>query len=192
MDLQKINVKFFFTESQPVPLTDFIDIFHSWIQGSDGVYHDVADYSHMQAGPGIVLVADDANVSIDETGHRRGLLFSQKRKLPGSNLEKLSVTVRSALENCRRLEQEPALRGRLRFAGNQVEIVVNDRLIAPNSDEVFEAIRPEIDFLARRLYASANFTLSRNGEDARQRLKVTILTPFLVETNMLLNNLQSI
>jgi hypothetical protein len=90
------------------------------------------------------------------------------------------------------LEQEPALRGRLRFAGNQVEIVVNDRLIAPNSDEVFEAIRPEIDFLARRLYASANFTLSRNGEDARQRLKVTILTPLLVEMNMLLNNLQSI
>ncbi|HXV84727.1 MAG TPA: hypothetical protein VEG60_33185 [Candidatus Binatia bacterium] len=192
MELQKINAKVFTAEPNQVPLTEFIDVFHGWIQASDGVYHDIADYSHMQAGPGIVLVADDANVSIDETGNRRGLLYSQKRKLPGSNLEKLSAVVRSALEYCRRLEQEPALRGRLRFAGNQVEIVVNDRLIAPNTDEVFETIRPEIDFLARRLYASAYFTLSRNGEDPRQRLRLAILMPLSVEMSMLLNNLQSI
>ncbi|HEY3154720.1 MAG TPA: hypothetical protein VGK65_23870, partial [Candidatus Binatia bacterium] len=62
MDLQKINVKFFAVEKEPVPLTAFIDIFHSWIQASDGIYHDVADYSHMTNGPGIVLVAHDANV----------------------------------------------------------------------------------------------------------------------------------
>ena len=192
MELQKINVKVFAAEPNQVSLTDFIDVFHAWIQASDGVYHDVADYSHMQAGPGIVLVADDANVSIDETDNRRGLLFSQKCKLPGSNQEKLSTTVRSALENCRRLEQEPALCGKLKFSGNEVEIVLNDRLIAPNTEEAFEVIRPEMDFLARRLYASANFTLSRNGEDARQRMRVTILTPLPVETSILLNNLQSI
>ena len=83
MDLQKINAKFFAAEPNKVPLTDFIDIFHGWIQATDGVYHDVADYSHMQAGPGIVLVADDANVSIDETGNRRGLLYSQKGNMTG-------------------------------------------------------------------------------------------------------------
>ena len=59
----------------------------------------------MQAGPGIVLVADDTNVSIDETGNRRGLLYSQKGKLSGSNLEKLNTVLRSALENCQRLEK---------------------------------------------------------------------------------------
>ena len=63
MDLQKLNVKFFVEPGSTVPLTDFIDIFHSWIQATDGVYHDVADYSHMQAGPGIVLVANDANLA---------------------------------------------------------------------------------------------------------------------------------
>jgi hypothetical protein len=192
MDLQKINVKVFFAESQPIPLTDFIDIFHSWIQGSDGVYHDVADYSHMQAGPGIVLVASDANVSIDETDSRRGLLYSQKSKLNGSNLEKLNTVLRAALENCQRLEQEPALRGKLRFVGNQVQIMVKDRLAAPNTGETFERIRPEIDFLARCLYASTNFTLSCDAKDPRQPLNVTISTPLLVETTTLLNNLQTI
>jgi hypothetical protein len=192
MELQKINVKVFTEEPNQVPLTDFVDVFHSWIQATDGVYHDVADYSHMEAGPGIVLVADDANVSIDETGNRRGLLYSQKRKLNGSNLEKLTTVVRSALENCQRLEQEPALRGKLRFAGNQVEILVNDRLIAPNSGEIFEKIRPEIDFLARCLYASTNFTLSWNAQDPRQRLRVAINTPLTIEIRTLVNNLQTI
>jgi hypothetical protein len=192
VELQKINVKVFTEEPNQVPLTDFIDVFHSWIQATDGVYHDVADYSHMKAGPGIVLVADDANVSIDETGNRRGLLYSQKRKLSGSNLEKLSTVLRSALENCQRLEQEPALRGKLRFAGNQVEILVNDRLIAPNSGEVFEKIRPEIDFLARCLYASTNFALFWNTKDPRERLSVTISTPLTIEIKTLVNNLQTI
>jgi hypothetical protein len=192
MELQKINIKVFSTEPNKVPLTDFIDIFHGWIQATDGVYHDVADYSHMQAGPGIVLVADDANVSIDETDNRRGLLYSQKSKLGGSNLEKLSAVLRSALENCHRLEEEPALRGKLRFSGNQVEILVNDRLLAPNKGEVFEELRPEIDFLARRLYASTNFKLSRNRQDTRHRLNMTISTPLSFETKTLLNNLQAI
>jgi hypothetical protein len=192
MELQKINVKVFTAEPNNIPLTDFIDIFHNWIQVTDGVYLDVADYSHMKAGPGIILVADDANVSIDETGNRRGLLYSQKSKLSGSNLEKLSTVLRSALENCQRLEQEPALDGKLRFAGNQVEIVVNDRLVAPNTGEAFEEIRPEIDFLGRRLYASTNFTLLRDHEDPRHRLNVTLSTPLSFETKTLLNNLQAI
>jgi hypothetical protein len=192
MELQKINVKVFTAEPNKVPLTDFIDIFHGWIQATDGVYLDVADYSHMQAGPGIVLVADDANVSIDETGNRRGLLYSQKGKLSGSNLEKLNTVLRSALENCQRLEQEPALRGKLRFVGNEVEILVNDRLVASNTSDAFEEIRPEIDFLGRRLYASTNFTLLRNHEDPRHRLNVTLSTPLSFETKTLLNNLQAI
>jgi hypothetical protein len=192
MELQKINVKVFTAEPNKVPLTDFIDVFHGWIQATDGVYLDVADYSHMQAGPGIVLVADDANVSIDETGNRRGLLYSQKSKLSGSNLEKLSTVLGTALENCQRLEEEPVLRDKLRFAGNQVEIVVNDRLVAPNTGEAFEEIRPEIDFLARRLYSTTNFTLLRNQQDTRQRFNVTISTPLSFETKTLLNNLQAI
>lgn len=192
MELQKINVKVFTVEPNKIPLTEFIDIFHGWIQATDGVYHDVADYSHMQAGPGIVLVANDANVGIDETGNRRGLLYSQKSKLSGSNVEKLSTVLRSALENCQRLEEEPALDGKLRFAGNEVEIVVNDRLVAPNTEETFDEIRPDIDFLARRLYATTNFTLVRNQEDPRVRLNVTLRTPLSFETKTLLKNLQAI
>src|SRR5262245_15472029 len=192
MELLKINVKILTEGLNKVPLTDFINIFHGWIQATDGVYQDVADYSHMQAGPGIVLVADDANVSIDETNNRRGLLYRKKSKVSGSNLEKLTKVVRSTLENCYRLEEEPSLRGKLRFSCNQVEILVSDRLLAPNTSDAFEEIRPEIDFLARRLYASTNFMLARKTDDPRHRLNVTLTTPLAFETKTLLNNLQAI
>ena len=96
MELQKLNVKIFTERPNSVALTNFIDVFHGWIQASDGVYHDVADYSHMQAGPGIVLVANDAHVSIGESGGRRGLVFSQKAPLAGSNQTKLRVVLRAA------------------------------------------------------------------------------------------------
>jgi hypothetical protein len=189
MELQKINIKFFAADSHNPPLTDFIDLFHGWIQATDGIYHDVADYSHMQAGPGIVLVAHDANVSIDETDNRRGLLYNQKTRLLGSNQERLRHVCRAALENCLRLEEEPALRGQLRFLGGEAAISLNDRLLAPNTEESFREIKPEIEFLARALFGGANFTLTRN-RDPRQRLSVFIKAARPVDLKQLLRNLQ--
>ena len=191
MELQKIAVKVFAADPNVVPLPHFIDIFHRWIQASDGAYHDVADYSHMQSGPGIVLVASEANVAIDETGHRRGLLYSQKCNLSGSNVEKLTRVVRSALANCCRLEEEPTLQGKLKFSGQPIVITVNDRLVT-NTGEVFEQIMPEIDFLARHLYGSTDFITIHNQEDPRHRLSVTLTTPLALETRTLLHNLQTI
>lgn len=191
MELQKINVKFFTEEKAPIPLPAFIDIFHSWIQATDGIYHDVADYSHMRAGPGIVLVAEDANLSVEETENRRGLLFSQKSRLSGSNQAKLRAVVRSALENCRRLEQEPALRGKLKFSPNEILMLVNDRLIAANTEESFQEIKPEIESVGRVLFGETGLRLNRD-RDPRKRLNVRIKSSRPVELEGLLSNLRAI
>src|SRR4051794_568792 len=127
MELQKIAVKVFADGGKEIPLPVFIDVFHKWIQASDGVYQDVADYSHMQAGPGVVLIANEANVSIDEAENRRGLLHSRKAHLDGSNQEKFRAVLRSALDNCRRLEGDAALCGKLTFPANEIAITINDR-----------------------------------------------------------------
>src|SRR4029434_6048842 len=127
MELQKLNVKIFAEPPHRAALADFIDVFHGWIQSTDGIYHDVSDCTHMQDGAGVLLVADDANVSIDESENRRGLLFSQKRPLKGSNHEKLVTVVRAALENCRRLEEEPRFKGSIRFAGSELTETIKHR-----------------------------------------------------------------
>jgi hypothetical protein len=189
MELQKINVKFFVAEADTVPLTAFIDLFHGWIQTTDGIYHDVADYSHMHAAAGIVLISSEANISIDETGNRRGLVYNCKRHLRGSHRERLREVFRAALENCRRLEQEPALNGQIKFLGNEALISINDRLLAPNSQESFEKMKPEIESFARTLYAGEEIVLQREG-DPRKRLSVHIKTARPASVDQLLNNLQ--
>jgi hypothetical protein len=181
MVLQKIAVKVFAETPSEIALTDFIDIFHNWIQTSDGVYHDVADYSHMQAGSGIVLVANEANVSIDETGNRRGLLYNYKAQLGGSNREKIRKVLRSAFENCLRLEREPSLEGKLKFSTDELVFFINDRLLAPNTTETLAALKPDLEGAVRDLVGDAGFTFEHNP-DPRQRFSVTVrVKPFQLD-----------
>jgi hypothetical protein len=181
MELQKINVKFFVAEPNKVPLTDFIDIFHGWIQATDGVYHDVADYSHMQDGPGIVLVAADANVSLDDTEGRRGLLYKQKAPLQGSNQEKLRYVVRSALENCLRIEKDPSLAGKIKFRGEETEITINDRLIAPNAEASLLELKADAVRFLDKLYCGSTVSIEPNNEPREcLGLKVKAAKPFTI------------
>jgi len=190
MELQKINVKFFVADPERVHLEEFINVFNTWIQSSNGEFYDVADYSHVHDGPGIVLVAHEANVSIDGTGGRLGLLYNRKQPLSGTNRERLRFVFRSALENCRKLEQDSALRGRLSFLGNEATLLINDRLIAPNTEEVFEEVRPDIQALAQSLYQGADVTLER-GQDPRERFNVAIKSTRPFDLLTVLKNLDT-
>lgn len=189
MELQKLGVKFFVEPPNAVPLTDFIEIFHGWIQATDGIYHDVADYSHMQSGPGVILVANDANLHIDETGGRRGLLYSRKAPLSGTNQEKLRMVFRLALENCRKLEEEPALRGKLRFTANETAISLNDRLLGSNTEECFQELKREVGPFVKQLFGDAEVSFERD-EDPRQRLNVHLKTSAAVDLRKTLDRLQ--
>ncbi len=189
MELQKLTVKLFVEPPNAVPLSDFIEIFHGWIQATDGIYHDVADYSHMQSGPGIILVANDANLHIDETGGRRGLLYSRKAPLSGTNQEKLRTVFRLALENCRKLEDESALRGKLRFAANEATISLNDRLIASNTVESFEELKSDVEPFAKQLFDGSKISFGRDA-DPRQRVNVHLKTSAVIDLRKTLDRLQ--
>lgn len=190
MELQKINVKFFVENPDGISLTAFIPIFNSWIQASDGDYYDIADYSHMHAGAGIVLVAHEANISMDNAEGRVGLLYNRKQPLAGSNQERLRSAFKSALAYCRRVEEEPYLQGRLRFKGGEALFLVNDRLSAPNTEQTFDSLRPDLEDLARTMYGGAEFALERRGEPKR-RFGVLIRTPAPFEIATLSRNLGS-
>ena len=190
MNLQKINIKFFVENPDGILLMDFIRIFNSWIQGSDGEYYDVADYSHMRAGPGILLISHEANIGIDKTDNRLGLLYNRKQPLGGSNTERLHFVFKTALAFCLRIENEPALGGRIKFRGDEALFLINDRLAAPNTEETFRAVKSELEALARILYGGAEFTLDHNG-DPKQRFTVFIKTPRAFEVDTLLKNLGS-
>jgi len=191
MDLQKINVKIFITDPSPIQAETLVEVFNTWIQNSDGKYYDLADYAHVPAGPGILLVAHEANVSIDNNGNRWGLLYSRKQPEEGSNREKLRSALATALEYCRRIEAEPALRGRVRFRGDEAMVLVNDRLLAPNTEETFVAIRPDVEALARGLYAGSGFSLERE-QDSRKRFGLYMKAADSFDVGTLIKNLGNV
>ncbi|MBI3940467.1 MAG: hypothetical protein HY315_06500 [Acidobacteria bacterium] len=192
MEVQHVNVKFFAADSRALDLAGFIGIFNEWIRERVGgeLLVDVADYRHVSAGPGVMLIGHQANYSMDETGDRLGLLYNRKAPMNGDTGRRLAQAVRSALTACRRLEQEPLLDGRLKFIGSEFEMLLNDRLLAPNTEETFAAFEPDLRTLCSRLYPSAVYTVQQNT-DLRERFGVRVKAVGSFTALDLLRNLES-
>jgi hypothetical protein len=123
----------------------------------------------MQDGPGILLVAHEGNFSIDMSGGRPGLLYYRKTPTTLSPVEHLATILRSAVEAVRLLEKD----ARARFKMDEVLVMANDRLNAPNTEESFEAILPVLSAALKQVFETANFELSRTTTDPKERLSVT-------------------
>jgi len=172
-DLHRIGAKVYCTKGSEIPLEELIPVFHRWIQQkrTPHMLIDVADYSHVPAGPGILLVAHEGNYMLDDLGGRRGLTFYRKSSLDGPLADRLLSVVRDAVAAAEALAAEPELAGRLAFSGAELTVYFNDRLLAPNSDDCFAALEPEIARLFdRALGGGAKLVRS---DDPRERLTVT-------------------
>jgi hypothetical protein len=161
MDLQKVGVKFFVEKDNHVPLSLFIPIFHRWIQDDkmEGLLIDVAQYTHVHQGPGVLLIAHEANYSFDETSGHRGLLYTQKRPGEKGGLDHLKTAFRRALLATQLLEKEPELAGKMTFATNHFQVFVNDRLAAPHNSESQEDLENVLNTLFDSLYEGASTVL---------------------------------
>ena len=153
MNLQKINVKIYLEKGAEIPLKQVIPLFHRFIQNNllDGLLVDVAEYTHVHEGPGVLLIAHEGNYSLDETGGERGLLYNQKRSSDTSGEGNLKTAWRRALKACDLLEKEPELAGKLKFNPSRMRIFVNDRLessgVDMGSSELKQTIRPLLESL---------------------------------------------
>ncbi|MEO7653831.1 MAG: hypothetical protein ABIZ80_25525 [Bryobacteraceae bacterium] len=170
--IQHVRVKIFASEAG-VDLGEAIPVFHRWIR--EGVCEemliDVADYRHVPAGPGVMLIGYEGHYSLDESGGRLGLLYA--RKAPGGEAqENLRQAYDAAVAACRRLEAEVPFQGKLRFDVRNCEIAINDRLLAPNTDETFAALRGEFEEFARGMWG-ANASIQRAGTP-RELFKVRV------------------
>ena len=170
MNLERIGVKIFAEELAPVPVREFIPIFHGWIQKQAVPGHqliDVHNYSHIHHGPGILLVASEANFSIDLADGKMGLFYY--RKLPGAGF---ALVLNTALSACRLLETEPVLSGRLRFRDDELQIVANDRRTAANDDAAFRALSPELSSALQQVLKKGNWSLTRSSANPKERLTI--------------------
>ena len=148
--IQHINVKIF--AEGPVNFNDAVASFHQWIKDSvaSEMLIDVAEYTHVPAGPGVLLIGLEANYSLDNREDKPGLLYNRKDTLEGTFQSRLEQAHKAALWACDKLGAK--------FNRKSLEVFINDRLLAPNTEETWETLKPELE----KYFPGA--TLTRHGE----------------------------
>ena len=131
-----------------------------------------------------MLIGHEADYSLDNRAGRLGLLYNRKEQLEGTTQEKLAQAVRAALTAASLLEKENGLK----FNGQEVQVIINDRLIAPNTTETFAALEPDLRAFFNKLYNGVEYTLT-NNLDPRERFTVNIKAEANFDVETLLKNL---
>jgi hypothetical protein len=186
MDLYRINVKFFL-EIWTVSPDDTFRTFNGWISNSsDEVLIDVADYSHIHAGPVTLLVGHEANYSIDNANDKPGLLYARKRPMEGDLPTRLKCVFAAALKACHRLERDPDLKGKVKFRGEEFSLTTVDRLRVPSTAE----IQTSLGIVLEKLYGGAGSAVEYTADSiARPTFQVKAISSFTVSG--LLHNLEA-
>jgi hypothetical protein len=192
MELQHVNIKLHLSGETARDLTALIPVFHGWIQNQifGELLLDIADYRHVPAGPGIVIIGRDGDFSVDDTDGLLGVRYNRKRPLNGSNQDRLRQAARAALTACTRLEAEPSLGGKFKFGGRKVEVFINDRLLAPNTDATRQVSGPELDAFFKKLFGGSGFSLQYES-DPRKRFSVSATVDQPLRVSQLISNLNA-
>ena len=186
MNIQHINIKFYLENPEAVNLADYATAFNTWIQNQrlEELLIDVADYLHVHNGPGIMLIGHEADYSLDNRAGRLGLLYNRKAQLAGTTQVKLAQAASAVLTAAEILEKENGLK----FNGQEVQIMINDRLLAPNTTQTFIALETDLKTFFDRLYNGAEYTLTHHT-DPRERFTVNVKTENRFDVETLLKNL---
>ena len=115
--LFRIAVKIPVKRGQDIPPFDFVPVLQRWIQKHSvpGTLIDVADYSHMHHGAGVILVAHEFNISIDYVDGQMGLLYNRKQPLDGGVEENIRLCIKYAAMASEELQNEPEFKSKLEF-----------------------------------------------------------------------------
>lgn len=177
-NLQHVNVKFFLEDAESVDLEKAIHVFHSWIQEQklDDLLIDVADYRHVPSGPGVILIGHNAQYSFDNEEGQLGVLYNRKTPMETSGAKLIASSLRAALHICRLLMKEETFQGKIKFARNRLQFIVNDRLLAPNNGETYERLLPQFAAALAKVFGQKDYQFSR-ASDPRKRLAIVVEVP---------------
>ena len=178
---QRVQVKLYAERPEPNP-SAFVRVFHRWIR-EDAIEGellvDVADYSHVHHGPGVVLIGHGSDLAYDQGEGRPGLLFSRKRAFDGGLRARLTDALTRALDACARLEADDE--AEVVFSRSELLVRVPDRLHAPNEDAAHTALHALVTEVLRTSFGSqASCTRAGAAGDplsARVRLDGALAAP---------------
>jgi hypothetical protein len=126
-------------------LASVVPVFHKWIQNQSLPGHlliDVADYMHVEDGPGVVLVSHEANIGLERQAGEFGLTYLRKRPFGTTFSDRVITTARSAWAAAAMLQSDvPGVR----FAADRLQVRLLDKLSAPNDAATARQVLPELE-----------------------------------------------
>ena len=175
MQLQKFGVKLFLNTNGNYDSKDFIPVFHSWIQKkvvSDHLLIDVADYSHIQDGPGMMLIAHEGNFSLDQESLQPGIMYMRKTEIEGDFIQRFNKVLTTTIEAANRLSKN-SINKDVDFKNNSFRFIANDRRVAKNTLENQKVYQDEVKKALKEMYPRSTW----GYEDlsiANERLAFTV------------------
>ena len=174
-ELTQIDIKVFAEDASDVKAAEFIAVFQRWIRDHTipGILIDVADYSHIHNGAGVILVGHERNLSIDYVDGRMGLLVHYKRPAEETLEKRIEAAIKFAFNACTLLEEEGEFKARLKFSRTDFRFLASDRLHAPNSDEAYAQVAPILE-AATKSASGGDAALTRVNDDPDERLAIDV------------------
>ena len=143
MKLQKFGIKLYIDSKSDYSTKDYIPIFHKWIQNKvidNHVLIDVADYSHIIDGPGVMLIAHEGYFSLDQENNKPSIMYMRKTSLTGNFIDRFCNILNITIEAAKRLEEN-----NLKIIKNCFRFISNDRLYAENTTKNQDYYKSEIE-----------------------------------------------
>ena len=175
MELQKFAIKLFLNMHESYSSKDFIPVFHSWIQDkvvSDHLLIDVADYSHIQDGPGMMLIAHEGNFSLDQESLQPGIMYMRKTEIAGSFKERFNTVLSTVIKAANRLS-DININKHVDFKPNLFRFIANDRLYAENTADNQDLYKQKIQKALDGKYPGRQFEFG-DVSDKNERLAFTV------------------
>ena len=175
MNIQKFGVKLFFNTNGSINSKDFIPVFHSWIQDNifdDHLLIDVADYSHILDGPGVMLISHEGHFSLDQEGLQPGFMYMRKTEIAGSFTERFNMVLSTVIKAANRLSDNNISK-QVDFKPNSLRFIANDRLYAENTVDNQDLYKQKIQKSLEGKYPGIQLKL-RDYSDDNERLAFTV------------------
>jgi len=175
MNIQKFGVKLFFNTNGSINSKDFIPVFHSWIQDNifdDHLLIDVADYSHIPDGPGVMIISHEGNFSLDQENQQPGIMYMRKTEIAGSFKERFNTVLSTVIKTANRL-RDNNISKQVDFKPNSLRFIANDRLYAENTADNQDLYKQKIQKALYGRYPNSQFEFG-DVSDENERLAFTV------------------
>jgi hypothetical protein len=122
-----------------------------------------------------MLITHEINFALDHAGGRWGLLAQRKLGSGGSHQECILELVQATAVFGELLEADRRVAGKFSLEGGAFHYISNDRLLAPNTEATFAALKPDLMAVAALLYPSQPaVSITRLENDPRDRLTAVV------------------